>query len=132
MSLFVDASALVAIIAREPERDAFVAILIAEPVVLWSPMTCWETIITLARAKKFLIGEARIEADAAARYFSFALVPIAQEELDLAIHAYGKYGKGTGHPAQLNMGDCFAYACAKTNNARPLYKGDDFSRTDLA
>jgi ribonuclease VapC len=42
-----------------------------------------------------------------------------------------RYGKGR-HPARLNMGDCFAYACAKTNDARLLYKGDDFSHTDLA
>ena len=48
-----------------------------------------------------------------------------------AVSAHARYGKGH-HDARLNMGDCFAYACARTNNARLLYKGDDFSRTDLA
>lgn len=49
----------------------------------------------------------------------------------IATAAYDRYGKGR-HPARLNMGDCFAYACAKTHDARLLYKGDDFSKTDLA
>ena len=52
-------------------------------------------------------------------------------ELAIALDAYQTYGKGR-HPAGLNMGDCFAYACAKVNDARLLYKGDDFARTDLA
>ena len=48
-----------------------------------------------------------------------------------AVEAYADFGKGR-HLAALNMGDCFAYACAKTNDATLLYKGDDFSHTDLA
>lgn len=61
----------------------------------------------------------------------FALVAIGERETAVALDAYQRYGKGTGHPAKLNMGDCFAYACAKTNNARLLYKGVDFTHTDL-
>ncbi|HSI40346.1 MAG TPA: type II toxin-antitoxin system VapC family toxin [Xanthobacteraceae bacterium] len=49
-----------------------------------------------------------------------------------ALEAFDRYGKGGGHPAQLNMGDCFAYACAKLHNVPLLYKGNDFARTDLA
>jgi ribonuclease VapC len=45
--------------------------------------------------------------------------------------AYAKFGKGR-HAAALNMGDCFAYACAKANRARLLFKGDDFAKTDIA
>ena len=59
------------------------------------------------------------------------VVSIGELERDEAIRAAARYGKGH-HPARLNMGDCFAYACAKTNDARLLYKGDDFSKTDLA
>jgi len=51
--------------------------------------------------------------------------------LELALDAYARYGKGR-HRAALNMGDCFAYACAKANRAKLLYKGDDFVHTDLA
>ena len=49
----------------------------------------------------------------------------------MALDAFQRFGKGH-HPASLNMGDCFAYACAKTNSARLLYKGNDFANTDLA
>ncbi|HET6195707.1 MAG TPA: type II toxin-antitoxin system VapC family toxin, partial [Acetobacteraceae bacterium] len=53
-----------------------------------------------------------------------------QPEFDLATEAYAQFGKGR-HPAALNMGDCFAYACARTNGARLLFKGRDFARTDI-
>jgi ribonuclease VapC len=56
---------------------------------------------------------------------------IGERELRLAIEAHSRYGKGR-HPAALNLGDCFAYACAKANGARLLYVGDDFAKTDLA
>lgn len=49
-----------------------------------------------------------------------------------ALLAFERYGKGRGHPAQLNMGDCFAYACAKAFGVGIIYKGEDFARTDLA
>lgn len=47
------------------------------------------------------------------------------------VDAYLRYGKGTGHPASLNFGDCFSYALAKRSGQKLLYKGDDFARTDL-
>ena len=59
------------------------------------------------------------------------LVTIGVEDLRLALDAYQTYGKGR-HRAKLNFGDCFAYACAKANGAKLLYKGDDFTHTDLA
>jgi ribonuclease VapC len=63
--------------------------------------------------------------------FDIRLVEIGAPESEMALDGYERFGKGI-HPAGLNMGDCFAYACAKTNGARLLYKGDDFARTDLA
>lgn len=59
------------------------------------------------------------------------MVAIGSAEIAGALDAYQHYGKGR-HPAKLNMGDCFAYACAKANDARLLYKGNDFVHTDLA
>jgi ribonuclease VapC len=58
-------------------------------------------------------------------------VSIGEREFDLATQAYADFGKGR-HPAALNMGDCFAYACAKANRATLLFKGDDFTKTDIA
>ena len=57
-------------------------------------------------------------------------VSIGERELDFATQAYAEFGKGR-HPAALNMGDCFAYACAKANRAALLFKGDDFGKTDI-
>ena len=59
-------------------------------------------------------------------------VDIGADISSLAIEASMQYGKSVGHPADLNLGDCFAYACAKALNVPLLYKGDDFAKTDLA
>ena len=132
MSLFVDASALVAIIADEAERERFASTIRDEAVALWSAMSCWEAISGLRSVYDWPIGTARDEVEATAERFGMRLVAIAEMERAIALEAYQRYGKGTRHPARLNMGDCFAYACAKTSNARLLYKGNDFAHTDLA
>ncbi|PKA40262.1 type II toxin-antitoxin system VapC family toxin [Rhizobium sullae] len=66
-------------------------------------------------------SEARIE-----------LVPMDERTASLAIKAIADYGRGRGHPAQLNPADCFSYACAKALGISLLYKGRDFAKTDLA
>ena len=60
------------------------------------------------------------------------VVGITPADGDAALEAFARYGKGRGHPAQLNLADCFAYAVAKNQGVALLFKGDDFSRTDLA
>ena len=57
--------------------------------------------------------------------------PIHSTAAHLALEAFARYGKGRGHPARLNLGDCFIYAQAKLVGASLLYKGDDFSKTDI-
>jgi ribonuclease VapC len=76
--------------------------------------------------------EAQQAVERALRVANIEIAPITHEIGDLALEAFEKYGKGRGHKAQLNMGDCFAYACAKSLGVALLYKGDDFARTDLA
>ncbi|NIJ08181.1 ribonuclease VapC [Sphingomonas vulcanisoli] len=129
--MFIDASALVAIIAGETERNEMLAIIDQEPDSIWSPMSYWETVAALQSSHKMPITVARQEIENLATNALLRLVAIGPDELRVSLDAYERYGKGR-HPARLNMGDCFAYACAKTNNARLLYKGDDFSKTDLA
>lgn len=131
MTLFVDASALVAIIAQEPEREDFVARSVDDGPGLWSAMSGWETVSALQHSYGFEIAEARRELNDVVAYLGLRLVPIGADEFRIALDAYQLYGKGR-HRARLNMGDCFAYACAKANGARLLYKGDDFAKTDLA
>ena len=104
---------------------------IASADAIWSAMVRWETLSSLCRSHRFELNEARADIAAFGAGFGLRFVPIGSDEDDIALDAYQLYGKGR-HPAQLNMGDCFAYACAKTNDARLLYKGDDFAKTDLA
>lgn len=131
MTLFVDASAIVAIVAGEPECEAFAGRIRDDADPLWSAVACWEAIVSLSRGRGLDLDIAREEVEQMAAARPFRLVPIGETEREVALQAYGRYGKGR-HPAALNLGDCFAYACARTNGARLLYKGDDFSRTDLA
>ena len=59
------------------------------------------------------------------------IVPFTAAQSRIARAAYAQFGKGSGHPAQLNFGDCFAYALAKESGEPLLFKGNDFSQTDI-
>ncbi len=131
MTIFVDASVLVAILAREPDYLEQSERVFAADAPLWSPMVRWETIGGVARATTYGDSLSATITDAFADENGFVMVPIGEAEARLATEAHHRYGKGR-HEAKLNMGDCFAYACARTNDARLLYKGEDFARTDLA
>ncbi|GAA0672029.1 uncharacterized protein with PIN domain [Sphingomonas insulae] len=75
--------------------------------------------------------EARLALDGFVQTAGLRMVPIGRTKRRRAVDAHARSGKGY-HPARLNLGDCFAYACARTHHARLLYQGDDFSQTDLA
>ncbi len=130
MTLFIDASALVAIIAFEPDGETLSDVVRADGDILWSAMSCWETVLALHKSHGYPLESARAEVEATAAVMPFRLVSIDEPVRREAFDAYHRFGKGR-HRARLNMGDCFAYACAKTNDARLLYKGDDFAHTDV-
>ncbi len=131
MTTFVDASVLVAILAREPDYLEQSDRLLSHEHPLWSPVVRWETISGVARATRYGDALSSEIIDAFAAENGLLMVPIGEAEARIASETHHRYGKGR-HPARLNMGDCFAYACARTNDARLLYKGEDFARTDLA
>jgi ribonuclease VapC len=127
----VDASALRAILLEEPEAEQFRTRLAAAPYRLTSPVAVFEVVRALLRVTGLDTQACR---GAVARLLDIGeidLVAIGPAERDAALDALDRYGKGR-HPAKLNMGDCFAYACAKTHSAPLLFKGDDFSRTDIS
>lgn len=130
MTVFIDASAMVAIAAFEPERAALIDHIEADGQPIWSAMACWEAVSAMRHAYGYDVDEARELIGAIAATLGIGMVSIAARELDFALDAYQRYGKGR-HPAALNFGDCFAYACARANDAQLLYKGDDFVHTDL-
>lgn len=124
--LVVDASALLAFLLGEPDADAFRDRLLAEEKVLMAPVNLWETAVRL-RAKK-----GRVEADDLPRVLAalgVEVVPTDEAQTWTATEASRRFGRGT--PANLNLGDCFAYALAVSRDLPLLFKGDDFTRTDV-
>jgi ribonuclease VapC len=90
-----------------------------------------ESTINVARILGLRIIDAQGLFDAFLTTAGITIVPITDAIARLAVEAYATYGKGQGHPAQLNFADCLSYACASSRRAPILFKGRDFSRTDL-
>ena len=128
--IFVDASALIAIIVGEPEAAELADRLEAERLRSCSALSVWETVAGLCRSYIFSVPAARTHVHRFLNAANLQFVGIGEREFALASDAYAEYGKGR-HPAALNMGDCFAYACARANRAKLLFKGEDFSKTDI-
>ena len=131
MIVFLDASAMVALMTGETGFFEIERRFGEADEGLCSALSLWETTLAIARQRTVPLALARDEVQSFITDFALRLVPIGKAETDAALVARDRYGKGR-HPAKLNMGDCFAYACAKTNGATLLYKGDDFARTDVA
>ena len=129
--IFVDASAIVAILTREPEDAALAAALDASPNAITSPIAIYEAVLGICRKRHSSVAEAQLDIDAFLDAARIQVTPITDGERRAALDAFSRYGKGTGHPAQLNLGDCFAYAVAKNLGAALMFKGDDFSKTDI-
>jgi ribonuclease VapC len=129
--IFVDASALIAIIAGAPEADTLADLLEADRGRLCSALAAWETVAGLCHSYTFSVRAARDHVRRFLEAGGFQFVGIGEREFEIAVDAYAEYGKGR-HPAALNMGDCYAYACAKANQAKLLFKGEDFIKTDIA
>ncbi len=125
--LVLDTSAVAAILFNEPEARAFFERIRKADAIWLSSVSKVETMMVLT---------ARFNALAAPKFAGFCdmlsvcIAPIDDGLADLAIEAFLRFGKGR-HPAGLNFGDCFAYALAKKLDAPLLFKGNDFSRTDI-
>lgn len=142
--MFIDASAIVAILAREPGAEEIEKQLAAASgPFLVSPLVRFEASVSLARKKANAPGkevkpspDLLSQGQRAVAAFIEGLgaeeIAISAEIGSLAIEASMRYGKAVGHDADLNFGDCFAYACAKAHRLALLYKGNDFAKTDLA
>ena len=128
--MFIDASAVCAILLREPDAEAFGARIRDAQVRLTSALAIYECVTGVARAKDGNVAAARREVDRFIALAEIKVLAIGDAERHIALDAFERYGKGR-HAARLNMGDCFAYACARTHGAPLLFKGDDFSRTDI-
>jgi ribonuclease VapC len=130
VTIFVDASAMIAMMVGEGDADELADLLGADRQRLCSAVSVWETVAGLCRTHVFSIPSARTVVQSFIELNDLKFVTIGERELELASQAYAEFGKGR-HPAALNMGDCFTYACAKANRARLLFKGEDFTKTDI-
>ena len=121
----VDASAVVAILLDEPGNEDYLAILLNGPSVM-SPVSYWEAAVA---ARRSLGNVGHAELDGLISHLGIRLEPITEMTARGAVRAAALYGRHT--KAGLNLGDCFSYALAKEQDGRLLYRGADFSHTDL-
>jgi len=125
--MVIDTSALLAIFLAEPERASFLSKIMEAETRRISAANLFETGIVLEARKGEAAGR---EFDLFAVRANLEIVPVDNEQVEIARSAWRKYGKGR-HPAALNFADCFAYALAKLFAEPLLAKGGDFGRTDI-
>ena len=128
--MFLDASAIVAILAAEPGADDLAHKLRVAKRRLSSPLALYEAVLAISRVIRVPIEEADEIVSEMMRRNSIMVVDISPDIGAGAIAAFKQFGKGR-HKAGLNMGDCFSYACAKFHRVPILCKGNDFGKTDI-
>jgi ribonuclease VapC len=126
--MIVDSSALIAILKREPEAPTFSMALDASDSTSISAATFFESAMVVDRWKNPKLSNRLNEL---LDQFEILIEPVTLEQAQVARQAYRDYGRGSGHPANLNFGDCFSYALARAKREPILFKGDDFIHTDL-
>jgi ribonuclease VapC len=129
--MFVDASAIVAILTRESEADNLADTLEKARTPITSPIAIFEATLGVCRKRHASVEEAEQDVGEFLELAGVRIEPITDKEARTALAAFSRYGKGRGHPAQLNLGDCFAYAMAKNARTELLFKGEDFDKTDI-
>lgn len=130
MTVFVDASALVAVLLNEDDASELDARMSARAPCFTSPLAVWEAARAVSRQRDVPIKDAQAAVESLLRIAEVLVTAVDPEVRHLAIEAQVRFGKGR-HPAALNFGDCFAYACARHAGVPLLYKGDDFAHTDI-
>ena len=128
MSFIVDSSVIIAILTREDDVEPVAAFLLSDVPKFVSASTLMESGAVVGRKigseglanLRTLLDKTQIET-----------VPFDASQAEVGVQAYMRFGKGSGHKAKLNFGDCFSYALARISNLPLLFKGDDFIHTDI-
>ena len=126
--MIVDSSIIVAILKGEPEAEQFGAVIAANPDPAISAGNYLETSIVIDKDRDAILSA---QLDALLGELEIEIAPVTAAQARIARQAYRDFGKGSGHPARLNFGDCFAYALAMERGEALLYKGDDFAHAGL-
>ncbi len=127
--MILDTSAVLAILFDEFDADLYREAVADDEARLMSTANFVEAGIRLVHGRQSPIPYRQL--DVLAKAIDLSLEPATADQAHLAIEAYRDFGKGSGHPAQLNFGDCFAYALAKASGHPLLFKGDGFVQTDV-
>lgn len=125
--MVVDTSAVIAVLLGESETEAFARALANDSKKLISAFNVLESAIVI-EAKKGEVGGR--ELTLLLHHACIETIPLNRDQAELALSAWRKYGKGN-HPVGLNIGDCCAYALAKYSGEPLLFKGKEFSQTDI-
>lgn len=128
--MIVETSAIVAMMLEEPDAPDFVE-KVRSTACETSVVNAFEAALSVGRVIENYPLAKKLVQEFLERV-GIEMVGVDAASYGSVVDAYLRYGKGTGHPARLNFGDCFSYAMAKRAGVPLLYKGDDFSRTDLA
>ncbi len=126
--MILDSSALIAILRAEPTAGACAAAMERAASLSISAANYVETAIVID-ASRDPIASRRF--DQLIKDAKVAVAPVGEGQARIAREAYRDFGRGSGHPARLNFGDCFAYALAKEAGEPLLFTGEDFSLTDV-
>jgi ribonuclease VapC len=126
--MIVDSSALVAVIKRESDWLTLSGRMNSVNSLYMSAASYLETSIVLDSRRDPIMSTGL---DELIEDVEIVIEPVTAEQAKIARQAYRDFGKGSGHPANLNFGDCFTYALARDKREPLLYKGDDFGHTDL-
>lgn len=129
--MFVDTSVIVAIIQQEEGWEAYATALRQARTIYVSPLCRWEAVRALLKVRTVSLEAAQQSVDQFFEIIHARMINISSDIGKIAEQAAATYGMAR-HPAALNFGDCFSYACAKAYHVPLLYKGNDFSQTDLA
>ena len=126
--MIVDTSAVIAVLRGEPDADRHIGALSTATVARMSAATFVETAVVVDSQRDPVLGG---RLDDLVNAVPITIEPLTRRQAELARQAYRDFGKGSGHPARLNLGDCFSYALARDTGEPLLFTGDDFSQTDV-
>jgi ribonuclease VapC len=126
--MIVDTSALIAILRDEPQARACATALASSTNRRMSAANFVESALVID-ASRDPVASRRF--DDLIKVAQITIEPVTEDQARIAREAYRDFGKGSGHAAKLNFGDCFAYALAKATGEPLLFKGDDFAHTDI-
>jgi len=126
--MIVDTSALIAILRDEPEAAAFANAIERADTRRLSAVSFVEAAVVIDGARDPIASR---RFDELVRAAGLTIEPVTEAQARVAREAYRDFGRGSGHPAKLNFGDCFTYALARLSGEPLLFKGDDFGLTDV-